>query len=288
MPQIPPSARPLPPGMRHYFLEAENGLLHLVAGGRGAPLVMTHGLGGSGEDFYDLASLLADRRTLILPDLWGFGLSAKPDAAYDTPFFTRCLLDLANGLSLPRADWLGHSLGGQVTLNLALERPDLVKSLCLVCPAGGQAGPSLEQRLLALLLLGPDERPRFHGPWLLRAGVRRVFAEPDSPACRRLAEQLTAQWSGPDRPQRERSLARAALSLLKSPMWPRAGGLIPRVLVVTGERDTVVPAAETDRLLRHLPRGATHRRLDLGHMLPYSRPAELALLLREFLEQDAV
>lgn len=284
-----PYPRPLPPGFVPYWLPLPWGWLRLVAGGRGPALVLVHGLGGGAEDFYDLAPLLAPRHTCLIPDLPGFGLSHKPDAPYTIPWLAEQLGALAGLLGLKRADWLGHSLGGQTVLWLAREHPRLVGRLVALCPAGGQPALSWPQEALHGLLCRGD-RLRWYRPALLRLAAAYVFRQPPWgrpawPGFGEFVQRLLAQWSGPERPWRERALIRAARGVLGLPLAGRLDGLAGPVLLLEGLGDHVTPSAQTQRLWESLPPGQSRGRLPGGHMAPYLAPRELAQEVLDFLGQ---
>jgi pimeloyl-ACP methyl ester carboxylesterase len=135
--------------------------------GEGPPLLLLHGLGGSGRYWAGLAPLLAGSRTLIAPDLAGFGRSDKPHVGYTRDFHLDTLDSLLAALQVEGpADVAGHSMGGILAALLARRRPALVASLALIAspfprqqrhPAGQRVSRSRRavyrvlQRLLPLL-----------------------------------------------------------------------------------------------------------------------------------------
>lgn len=280
--------RRLPRGFREYWLPSRAGWLRLVAGGWGHPLFLVHGLGGSAEDFYDLAPLLARRRMCLMPDLPGFGRSQKPDASYTIEWFVSVVAELARELTPGPSDWVGHSMGGQIALWLGREHPGLVRRLVAVCPAGGQPGPDRLQRLLFSLLTSHD-RLRLYHPWLLGQGAAYVFGQPpwgppSWPGFAAFRRRLLAQWAGPERPRREMAFIRSARGVLAQPLAGRLGGLEPPVLLVEGHGDNVTSAWQTQRLWESLPPGNGRARLPGGHMPPYRDPAGLAQKVLDFLD----
>ncbi len=282
-----PYPRPLPPGFTQRWLALDFGWLRLVAGGQGPALFLVHGLGGSAEDFYDLAPLLAPRHTCLMPDLPGFGLSHKPDAPYSVSWFAEQMVALAGALGVNQADWLGHSLGGQTVLHLARQRPAFVRRVVALCPAGGQPARSWLQECL-LALLSREDRLRWYHPGLLRLAAAYVFQEPPWgrstwPGFPEFADRLAAQWSGPDRPLRERALIRAGRGVLEMPLTGKLGALSAPVLLLEGLGDHVTPAGQTQRLWQSLPPGQRRARLPGGHMVPYLAPEELAGQVLDFL-----
>lgn len=273
----------LPPGFKSYWLPFDWGRLHLVSGGRGAPLFMVHGLGGSCHDFLAMAPELAQNFTLLIPDLPGFGYSDKPDLPYGPAFFAQVMAQVVKQLGLKRAHWLGHSMGGQTVFILALEQPEMVRSVVAVCPAGGQDGSNGWQRFMQGVLVTDDERFRFFCPCLVDLIIRMCYGDPSHPSRIELTRRVRAQWEGQERPLLERSLIRSALAILQQPVWPRLGELQAPVLLVQGERDRVVAAVEAHRIYSHLPAGARWEALPSGHMPVYSMAPELTTMVHGFL-----
>lgn len=273
----------LPPGFKSYQLSFDWGHMHLVAGGRGKPLFMVHGLGVSCHDFLTMAPELAQNFTVLIPDLPGFGYSDKPDLPYSPAFFAQVMAQTAERLGLKRAHWLGHSMGGQTVLTLALDRPEMVRAVVAVCPAGGQAGPNAWQRAAQSMLATDEGRFRFFCPCLVNLAIRMCYGDPSHPSRPELTRRVRAQWESPERPRLERSLIRSGRAILEQPVWPRLGQLQAPVLLVQGGLDRVVTAAEVQRLYSHLPAGARWEVLPSGHMPVYSMAPELSAMVRGFL-----
>ena len=271
-----------PPGFSSLRLSLKPGIMHVVHGGQGSPLTLMHGLGGCAQDFCYLAPRLAQQFSLIIPDLIGFGRSSKPEAAYSLAWHAEFLSAMAKELGMKKAAWLGHSLGGLLTLRLGACHPDLASRLIAVCPAGGQEKAHPYQRFLMKALVRPGDRLIFWRPFLVRLCMRQIFADPHIPEARELAERLIRQWRGTDRPALERSLIRTARHILEDPIWPLAGRVKAPVLIIAGKYDRIVPRPDIQRLLDHLPAARLHL-LDCGHMPLFSRPADLARLVCEFL-----
>jgi len=106
------------------------------SGGPAEPAVFVHGLGGSSTNWTDLMGLLRDRVDGVALDLPGFGFSPPPDDGDYTPGgHARSVIGLIEAEGRAPVHLFGNSLGGAVTLRVAAERPDLVRSLTLISPA---------------------------------------------------------------------------------------------------------------------------------------------------------
>ena len=126
------------------------------------PAVYVHGLGGSSQNFTDVAGLLADRLDGQAVDLPGFGYS-DPSPRYSIPAFAATLIGYLDHAGRGAVHLIGNSLGGSIAVRVAALRPDLVRTLTLISPAM----PFLDPRRTA------------HGPYLPLLALpraERIFA----------------------------------------------------------------------------------------------------------------
>jgi pimeloyl-ACP methyl ester carboxylesterase len=124
-----PGASPPPP-------EGHDGGVQIYAEvtGEGPVVVLTHGFAASSHMFATTVPALAKDHTVIVWDMPGHGHSAASDDAseYTTGAFIDEMLHLLDTSEEERAVWLGHSLGGYLSLELALAHPDRTRGLVLV------------------------------------------------------------------------------------------------------------------------------------------------------------
>jgi 3-oxoadipate enol-lactonase len=107
----------------------------LEAGEGGRPLLLTHGFTGAKEDFGDWIDAFADEGWwVIAPDLRGHGSSDHPEREdlYSLGLFAQDLLALADDLGWSRFALLGHSMGGMIAQEVALQEPERVERLVLM------------------------------------------------------------------------------------------------------------------------------------------------------------
>jgi pimeloyl-ACP methyl ester carboxylesterase len=123
------------------------------------PAVYVHGLGGSSQNFTDLAALLADRFAGQAVDLPGFGYS-DPSPTYSIPAFAANLIDYLEASGRGPVHLVGNSLGGSISVRVAALRPDLVRTLTLISPAMPFLNPrrTAQGPVLPLLALPGAER----------------------------------------------------------------------------------------------------------------------------------
>ncbi len=260
---------------------ASSHLAYLQAGEVGPPVVLLHGWAAFKELWWSTLVALAPRYRAFALDLPGHG---------DSPLRERfTMLNVADTIAhfcdeqgLREVALVGHSMGGNVALELALRRPDLVRCLALVAPAadahalppyvGLYVHPIHGWTILrvARLIQGVmrpvgDLVPHMHGNGLVRPFLRRVaYASRHDPTA-----------------------MRALLSsMFDNPLSARAKDLRVPTLVVNGQFDSVVPPAEARRIANAIPqarfslvRGAMHNPMD-------ERPAAFERVLMQFLNEQ--
>ncbi len=111
--------------------------LAYVDEGTGAQtLLFVHGLGSYQKAWLKNIPALSGQYRCIAVDLPGYGTSDGISGGYAMTFFASVLADFIRTLQLERVVLVGHSMGGQIALHLALAAPDLLSRLVLVAPAG--------------------------------------------------------------------------------------------------------------------------------------------------------
>ena len=115
--------------------------------GQGEPLVLVHGLGSSSRDWAYQVPFFAQNYEVVVCDVRGHGQSGKPPGPYSMPLFARDLAGLIEGLGVGPSQVVGVSMGGMIGLQLAVDRPELVRSLVVVNSVPDMVVRTWRQRL---------------------------------------------------------------------------------------------------------------------------------------------
>jgi pimeloyl-ACP methyl ester carboxylesterase len=104
--------------------------------GSGPAILLIHGIGDNSSTWETVQTKLAQRFTVIAPDLLGHGKSDKPRADYSVAAYANGMRDLLAVLEIDRVTVIGHSLGGGVAMQFCYQFPQLVDRLVLVATGG--------------------------------------------------------------------------------------------------------------------------------------------------------
>jgi pimeloyl-ACP methyl ester carboxylesterase len=270
-------------GLEERFAEVRGTRLRYLVGGEGQPLVLVHGLGGSAANWLALAPLLLPGRRLLVPELPGHGGSAPLPAAPSLNAYADRVGLLLEAEGFAPAPVVGHSLGGAISLRLAIRRPELVSGLVLAGAAG--ISSTLRRARYGLTITGivkpgrkiAPHRARVAGSPLLKRLVFGRWGASDPPALP--AELVDAFLAGPARHTDTVSAARA---LVRDDPRPDLEHVRCPSLVLWGARDNQLPVEDAFDYARRL-RAPLRVIADCGHLLIGERPDACADAIQRFL-----
>jgi Predicted hydrolases or acyltransferases (alpha/beta hydrolase superfamily) len=249
--------------------------LSFVEAGRGEGLILLHGLGASHLDWEAQLPAFSASRRVVAPDLRGYGDS--PHAGdYRVPTFAADVWALADRLGLQRFDLVGHSMGGAVALQMAVDAPQRIRRLVLADTLPSFVADSLAKRwmfwyrLLAVRLLGQER--------LARAVAERTFPDPGQEALRERMAQRGARTDS-------RVYLDTVRNLRGWTVVDRLDRLTLPVLVLAAEHD-YFPRREAERFVENLPDGRLLQVAGAHHQLPVEVPELFNRAVLEFLEAD--
>ncbi len=179
-------------------------------------VILLHGWGQSLDSMLPMGQLLAGVATLHALDLPGFGRSEAPPIEWDTLAYARRVLAYMDEHHIARADLVGHSFGGRLTVQLAAHFPERVRSIVLIGAAGLRPHRSVRQRLRVAVSrwLGKLARalPKFAREPLLRWREGR-FGSPDFRAAKEPLRSILSRVVAEDLQEEARKIHAPALLL---------------------------------------------------------------------------
>lgn len=217
-------------------------------------------------------------------DLFGRGFSDRPRARYNIDLFVEQLADLLDALRFTRpVNLIGLSMGGPIAATFTARRPERVKSLTLIDPAGAKS-ISLTPMLKAMKLPGLAEAVfgLVGSEGLLRSAAKDFF---DPEMIGHFLERYKVQMQ-------YKGFKRAILSSVRNHMlgsfiesYRSVGKMDKPVLLVWGRNDTTVPLAHGALLRDAMPQAEFHVIEECGHIPHYEMPGEFDPILLNFLSK---
>jgi pimeloyl-ACP methyl ester carboxylesterase len=213
--------------------------------GEGEPVILIHGLSGSARWWWRNLPALAENYRTFIVDLPGFGEMRSDRPGFRLHEAAEYLQEWIEQVDIGSAHIIGHSLGGLVSIQIAATRPDLVRCLVLVAPAGVKSERGILGYSIPLLRAATQLRPRF------AAVLARDFLR---------AGPLT--------------ILRAANELLNEDVRPLLGEIEHPVLLIWGENDPMIPPAIGSVLRSELPNSRLLVLNRVGHVPMIDRSDE--------------
>lgn len=118
--------------LEHHAALANGVRIHYVRAGQGDPVVLLHGFPQTWYMWRKIIPALAERYTVIAPDLRGFGESSKPIDGYDKRTVAEDIYQLVRGLGFEKIFLVGHDLGGPAAYAYACAHPEDVRRLVIL------------------------------------------------------------------------------------------------------------------------------------------------------------
>ncbi|MDP2311811.1 MAG: alpha/beta hydrolase [Pseudomonadota bacterium] len=278
---------PLP---RQHVTVMGTDVAYVDSGGSGPPLVFVHGLSSSvGFWEYQIPAFAHTNRVLAL-DLPGYGSSARPDAPCTPPWYASVVAAWLDAVGVDRATIVGHSMGGQIAIHLALGEPARVERLVLSAPAGLEpfqpgAAKFMKDFWTERRALGTTEeqvRANFTTQVFNRrdAGVERMIEE-------RVRLGLSPRFAGTSV-----AVSRSVAGMLDYPVLERLGQIVAPTLVIFGTADRMIPnpvfnGGSTRAVARvaetRIPNAKVVLIPGAGHTVHHDAPEAFNAALQEFL-----
>ena len=250
-------------------------------------LLLIHGNFASWRWWQPLLQHLPARYRAYAPELRGCGDSSRPDSGYTIEQLAADIYEFTQALNLPAVHVVGHSLGGAVAMQFALNYPQKVRTLTLVAPAPAEGMAYLKSKLPHLRL---TESTDFHHVMqtlnLNRMSLHKALArmmpsiKPNQDGFVTLLDDA-AHMS----PEAIVGFYDALTTWSVQEELPR---LQVPCLVLWGSQDTIVEKAALERTVEALPQAQFVVWDNVGHAPQLEQPEAFQQLLLEFIEHHQV
>ena len=248
--------------------------MYYEVSGEGDPLLLLHGLGSSTRDWEYQEPVFSKRYKVITVDARGHGRTDKPEGPYSVEQFAADTAEFIRMMKTGPLHIVGLSMGGVIAFQLAVDAPDLIRSMCIV-----NAGPEL------LLPRLKDKFMLFTRLFIVRVlGMRMVGRKLAGEMFphkhqEKFRKKLIDRWAENDKG----AYLDTVNALVGWSVSDRIGRITCPVLVIRGEFDDT-PLEVTDAQLARMPNAKKVVIKDSRHATPVDQIDEFNRLLMEFLK----
>ncbi len=260
-------------------ITTDQGIVHYEVFGRGRPVILLHGWLGSWGLWQETMSYLGRYYRTYALDFWGFGESGKKRDTYAVQDFVVLVNQFMDRLGIINAPLVGHSMGGTVSLSVALQFPERVRKVVVI--GSPIVGSSLAfplklagYRFIAMMI--------FNMMWAFRAGMKVaspfICSDPRFPGM--MDRDLTSTTV--------ESFLRSIASLRRTDLRPSLPQLKIPVMGMYGDRDNIVHPQQWRPLLEGVPHAKIVRWKRAQHFVMLDTPQEFTENLKTFLDVEEV
>ncbi|RMF46570.1 MAG: alpha/beta hydrolase [Anaerolineae bacterium] len=258
-------------------ITTEQGILHYEVYGRGRPVILLHGWLGSWGLWQETMAYLGRYYRTYALDFWGFGESGKKRSTYAVDDFVAMVGQFMDQLGIVRAPLVGHSMGGTVSLKVALENPTKVSCVTVI-------GSPIDGESLAWALKMAGYRSIafmvYNMMWALKLGLR--IAAPTITRDKRWTQMIYNDLS---RTTLESFLISIA-SLRRTNLIPRLHEIQVPVMGMYGLLDNIVHPNQWKPICQHAPYPRIERFEESGHFVMLDESERFMHTLKDFLDEN--
>lgn len=243
--------------------------------GSGDPVVLVHGLGGTGTDIFKrLLAPLSEQHRVVAYDLRGSGQSSVTPGPYKVELLADDLDALLTALGLDTVALVGHSLGGGIVLDYAATRPDRVRAAVGIGAVTGlpeQGKEWMEARAQTVESQGMAAVAET----VATNGLAPSFREANPEEFQELVSLISSNDTA--------GYAAQCRALVAMDVTSRLPELRCPVLLVCGEKDQASPPAANNANAALIPNARVVELADTAHIIPWEKPDQLLAELTAFL-----
>lgn len=256
-------------------LITNQGSVHYEVHGRGRPVILLHGWLESWGLWQDTMDFLGDSYRTYAIDFWGFGESDKKRESFTVPDFVLLVNDFMEQLGIKHAPLVGHSMGGTVSLSVAINHPQRVSKVVVI---GSPIEGSSLSILLKLASIRTIAKLVYRMMDALKIGIRLaapiITRERQWPAMiHHDLNQVTLE-----------SFLLSISSLRQTDLTPHLAPIYQPVMGMYGDRDVIVNPNQRNLLDANLQRVRIERFRRAGHFIMLDEPHQFKTILKEYLD----
>lgn len=275
-------------------LQLDSARINYIDQGKGMTIVMIHGLGGNAAHWKRNIGILSAQYRCIAIDLPGYGGSTvvnRINASAQLDFYAERIAAMLGQLKINKAIVIGHSMGGQIAMILALKYPSLISKLILVAPAGLETFTPAEAGVITAYATAAFYEKQDSAA--IEKSYRMNFHQMPEEAATLVRERIALK-------QCEGFATYCAQiplgikGMLGHPVKEQLSGIIQPTLILLGASDALIPnkilhpgltVAAVAAIARQIPVSKTILINEAGHLVQFEKPVIVNQTILQFIHQ---
>ncbi len=273
-------------------IKVKNINVAVVDEGKGeTTLLLVHGLGSYAKGWSKNIPVLSKKYRVIAVDLPGYGKSDKEAYQYSLSFYADVLTELLTEMGVKKAVFVGHSMGGQISMITSLKYPERVEKLVLISPAGFERFTNGEGQWLTDVMtvdLVHDTRIRD-----IDMNLRSNFYETPDDALFMVTDRIMIRGAK-DFEKYCYAVSKNVGAMINEPMWDKLDQISQPTLILFGENDQLIPnrflhGGYTKDVaaigMKKIPNNTGKVFPECGHFVQFEKADETNKAIMEFLDK---
>lgn len=256
-------------------LITDQGSVHYEVYGRGRPVILLHGWLESWGLWQETMDFLGNSYRTYAIDFWGFGESDKRRESFTVPDFVTLVNDFMEQLGIKHAPLVGHSMGGTVSLSVAINHPERVSKVVVI---GSPVEGSSLSVLLKLASIRTIASIVYRMMDALKLGIRIA-----APIITRESQWPAMIHSDLNQVTLE-SFLLSISSLRQTNLTHQLAPIYQPVMGMYGDRDVIVNPNQWSILDTYIQRVRIERFRRAGHFIMLDEPNQFKSILKDYLD----
>lgn len=278
-----------------HFVNLDTIEVGYVKEGKGVKtLLFIHGLSSNADAWSKNINTLKENFTCIALDLPGYGKSEKPiNASYTSSYFAKIISAFIDELELKNVILVGHSMGGQAAIKLAVSSPERIERLILVAPAGIEMFSDAHGAIIKTMFT-PTFVINTNNEQIKNNYALNFYKKPEG--VNKMIEDRIAIKNASDFEAHALAISKSIAGMLDDPVTTDLAKISQKTLVLYGENDMLIPNRYFHPDLDIFKVGNKAKELikycklafveESGHFLQFEQSEKVNFLIKEFIEKD--
>lgn len=276
-----------------FALLSDNIKVHFThTGKKGIPIIFIHGLANYADVWHKNMTGLKNNFKCYAIDLPGCGLSSRGNYNYSIKFYTNIISNFIDALGYNQVILCGHSMGGHIAIQTALNHPQKVKSLLLCAPSGFEYFNAMESFMFKQMTSAGNYF--FSNEMQLMTALQNSFYNLTDDA-KKIFVDLKLLLQNENMAAWQLMVQRSMFAMLDEPVFFQLKNLTCPVLALHGDKDVFIPnqifhplspKAIAEKAITQIKNASLKIINNAGHFVFYEKSHEVNIEIEKFCSEN--